>query len=428
MELKLPSLATECVILGHYRRADVVWTKPEFMAVCRHMMNGNPSNHFLQAYRDGVTNNAKFTKAKSDHFWKRANWAWDTILERAKVPTGIGFYPMNSDRMSTWSAMDFDAHDGNSERARTLAYSAFQLLRAHQQLFLALATSGSDGWHLFLFSRELHPVEEWTLLLKQVADMIGTKIQRGICEIFPNESKGAVGYGIRAPGTWNPKHDALGLIAFQNLTPNLVLKEKKRKCPFLYQETISVNDAEFPDSETKARFSALLAQWDRQFAIVQVNTRHENLKALVVHLYRQIGYGVAKWQAEKQYDEATVPMKASRTEHLVEFEQIWNWIDGNWLSELSSIEREKFNALETQNQRDVFRIAHSFAKLAKAEGRNAFAFVRENMALRIGITPPGVAKIREKLAGARVFEMTAEFVPNKSSKQYRWIADIDVPF
>ena len=48
-------------------------------------------------------------------------------------------------------------------------------------------------------------------MFKQVAAQIGAPIQNGICEIFPNESRGLC-KAVRAPGTWNPKTGDCGLI------------------------------------------------------------------------------------------------------------------------------------------------------------------------------------------------------------------------
>ena len=71
-----------------------------------------------------------------------------------------------------------DSGAGEKERephdaARDHALKAFQLLLRHMELFVVLCTSGSGGWHLFAFTRQLHPVEDWIRLLKQVAAMIG---------------------------------------------------------------------------------------------------------------------------------------------------------------------------------------------------------------------------------------------------------------
>ena len=43
---------TDCVIVGHARKADVVFTSPQWFAVCAHMRNGNPANFFLMPYRN----------------------------------------------------------------------------------------------------------------------------------------------------------------------------------------------------------------------------------------------------------------------------------------------------------------------------------------------------------------------------------------
>jgi len=56
--------------------------------------------------------------------------------------------------------MDFDAHDGNALRARRFALAAFSVLQRHPQLYLVLDTSNSEGWHLFIFTGDFHPIEE----------------------------------------------------------------------------------------------------------------------------------------------------------------------------------------------------------------------------------------------------------------------------
>jgi hypothetical protein len=73
--------------------------------------------------------------------------------------------------------MDFDAHDGNTKRARDLTLKAFAILIRQPDLFIALTTSAGDpqhtGWQLFIFSLDFHPCEDWTRLLKQVVAQIG---------------------------------------------------------------------------------------------------------------------------------------------------------------------------------------------------------------------------------------------------------------
>ena len=205
----LPTLLTDCVIIGHARKADVVFTPRQWFALCVHMMNENPANFFLMPYRD-KNGQPRYTKAFRADAEKRMQWAWDTITGKAKLPASIAFYPTNAERKTRWGGMDFDAHDGDFMRARDLALKAFAVLYQQPQLFVCLTTSAGDaersGFHLFVFSREFYPCEDWTRLFKQVAAQIGAPIQDGVCEIFPNETRGLcqAAESTRKSGTRRP--------------------------------------------------------------------------------------------------------------------------------------------------------------------------------------------------------------------------------
>src|SRR4029434_698211 len=88
---RLPTLAHHCFIVGEAKKADVVWSEGDFLALCEHMLNENPLSHFLNVWRD-ASEQARFTKAarwvRAD---KRASWAWAVITGKAKIQTGIGF-------------------------------------------------------------------------------------------------------------------------------------------------------------------------------------------------------------------------------------------------------------------------------------------------------------------------------------------------
>jgi hypothetical protein len=219
---RLPTLANKCYLVGQARRADVVWSEGEFLALCEHMLNGNPLTHFLAAWTDKENGQARFAKAARARADKRASWAWASITEKAKVKTAIGFYPSNAESKSRWAAIDFDAHNGEREQARNWSLEAFSLLLQHPQLYLVLCASG-NGYHLFIFTRELYPVSQWIVLLKQACEWIGAPIADGICETFPNERAESqrVGKGIRAPGTLNPKTGEASLIEAETIKPLL---------------------------------------------------------------------------------------------------------------------------------------------------------------------------------------------------------------
>jgi hypothetical protein len=219
---RLPTLANHCFVVGEAKRADVVWSEGDFLALCEHMLNGNPPERFLSVWLDKSSGQARFAMPRRARADKRANWAWATITGKAKVGTSIGFYPTNADGQSRWAAIDFDAHDGDHEHARKRSLEAFSLLLQQPQLHLILCASG-NGYHLFVYTRELHPVSRWIVLLKQVCNWIGVPIAAGTCEIFPNERAESqrIGKGIRAPGTLNPKTGTVSLIEAETIGPLL---------------------------------------------------------------------------------------------------------------------------------------------------------------------------------------------------------------
>jgi hypothetical protein len=156
----LPTLLTDCVLIGHAEKADVIFTPRQWFAMCAHMMNNNRANFFLMPYRD-EDGKPKFAKAYNADADKRIAWAWDTITGKAKLPASIGFYPTNAHRQSRWAAMDFDIRDDDRMRARDLAHKAFGPLIREPHLYVALCTSAGDpvysGWHLFIFTAEFFP-------------------------------------------------------------------------------------------------------------------------------------------------------------------------------------------------------------------------------------------------------------------------------
>jgi hypothetical protein len=126
---RLPTLANNCYLVGEAKRADIIWTEGDFLALCEHMLNDNPPEHFLSVWIDKESREPQFKKPsfryRAD---KRARWAWATVTGKATVQTAIGFYPSNTDKKSRWAAIDFDAHNGEFDRARKWSLEAFQLL------------------------------------------------------------------------------------------------------------------------------------------------------------------------------------------------------------------------------------------------------------------------------------------------------------
>jgi hypothetical protein len=417
----LPTLLTDCVLVGHAKRADIVFTPRQWFAMCTHMMNENPQNFFLMPYQD-KTGEPSFAKAYKARANDRIQWAWDTITCKAKSPASIGFYPTNAQHQSRWAAMDFDIHDDDKMRARDFALKAFAILYRQPQLFVALTTSAGEpehsGWHLFIFTADFFPCDEWTRLLRQVADQIGAPIKPGMCEIFPDECRG-IGRGIRAPGTWNPKNGECGLILHETFSKLLPAATPKESNAFLDARCNTREERQIsPNSEL---FRGAHGTWAHNFAITAPSTRHQKLLKLVGAAFLQAGREVAIRNAQAQYSEADPTPGASLQEHNAEFAQMWSGMDRKWKKELSTVEREKFDTLSTHNERDAFRILRNWSQTDSPD----FKVHCESLSKRIGVTLKTAANIRLRFCKLGIMRKTAEYVPHKLAARYHWIANQD---
>jgi hypothetical protein len=423
----LNAFAPNALLIGEGSPADRILTRQEFVRLCYLMRNDNPANEFLHAYCD-PSGAPQFVKAKSSDVEKRITWAWDTITGRAKHKVAIGFYPWNTHGRSRWAAIDFDAHDGGATRAKNFALAAFQILRRRPEFYLILTTSGSEGWHLFVFRAEFHAVENWVRLLKRVVDEIGAELRSGVCEIFPNETRNCSRpRAIRAPGTWNPKTNQVGAIIFASIAPLLEKKEKKEESSFLYHSTDGANAGQLNDSGLPSFYCGGHRNWLDRFAITQLSTRHAQLRELVYHIFRQVGYAVGRRIADLQYQSARVQPKATLAEHLEEYEELWSWITDQWRGELSDSERELLATLGTEIECDLFRILRNFAQLASAQKTPDFPFPLQHVATRLGVSFQYVGKLRQRFVHNSIIRQTEPASINRKAARVRWCFPVGTP-
>jgi hypothetical protein len=419
----LSGFAPTAILIGEGSRADRILTREDFIRLCNLMRNDNPADEFLRVYCDS-DGTAHFVKSKSAKVEQIITWSWDTITGRAKHKVAIGFYPWNSRGQSRWAAIDFDAHDGGAARAKALALTAFQILHGYPQFSLILATSGSEGWHLFAFSAEFHPVEDWIRLLKCVVDKIGAEIKTGICEIFPNETRnGSRPHAIRAPGTWNPKTNQLGAIIFTSIARVLQKERKKEVSSFLYHSIDGAKTGQLNDSGSRSLYCGGHQNWLEQFAITQAGTRHEQLRALVYCIFRQVSHGVSRRMADAQYQAARAQPKATLADHLEELEQLWKWMTDQWRAELSDAERETYVLLGTEIECDLFRILRNFAQYACSQRTKDFPFPIQHGADRLGVSYQYVSKLRQRFVNSSIIVQTAPAITNRSAARFRWGID-----
>ncbi|HUZ06586.1 MAG TPA: hypothetical protein VMV89_03780 [Candidatus Paceibacterota bacterium] len=405
------------------KRADAVFTRNEWTALCEHLHNGNSTTHFVMGFRD-KEGCKKYVRSKKLAVGRAISWSWQSITTPQK-PQKLAFVPYstNERQQSRWGCMDFDAHNGESERARELAFAAFRVLLNAPGLAVILEMSGSGGWHVWAISPDFYDTREWIRLLKSVASTIGTVIADAVCEIFPPDSlPSRFGKGMRAPGCWNPGTEMHNEIVWENCRTSLesVLLGKSKNAPLNGNRL----ESHFPDTKKEDSFSASLyreTELLQKLGIMATGTRNKKLGNLVGEIFHQVGRGMAQRLAIAQFRGKTAATKADETGHMESFEKLWAGLADRWTATLSTAERKIFTRLETENERDAFRIVRSFGRKAEQDGAADFPIVRDSLAARLGVTGKGAAWIRDKLAKMGAIRKTANYVPNKFAARFKWL-------
>jgi hypothetical protein len=402
--------------------ADAVWTRSEWTALCEHLHNGNGTTQFVMGFRDS-DGCKRYVKSKTLRVERAISWAWSSLAGSPKSRLAFVPYSTNERQQSRWGGMDFDAHNGESDRARDLALAAFRVLLTTPGLALILETSGSGGWHVWALSPDFHDTREWIRLLKSVAATIGAPVAAGVCEIFPPDSlPSRFGKGMRAPGCWNPATNTCSQIVWENCRTSLesVLSGKSKIAPLISN---ALQD-HFPDTKKETSFSVSLyheEEFLKRLGITATGTRNGKLANLVGEIFHQVGRDMAQRLAAAQFQTKTAATKADEAEHMASFEKLWAGLAEKWAATLSVAERDLFTQLETENERDAFRIVRSFARKAAQDGVPDFPIVRDSLAERLGVTGKGAAWIRDKLAKLGIIAKTRDYIPNKFAARYKWL-------
>jgi hypothetical protein len=137
-----------------------------------------------------------------------------------------------------------------------------------------------------------------------------------------------------------------------------------------------------------------------------------------------VGHQVARTIADAQYRAARVQPNATLAEHLEEFEELWNWMRDTWWRELSDAEKEIFSKLETETQRDLFRILKNFARFATEKGESDFPFPIEHVAARLEVSFQHVSKLRRRFVERSIIAQTAPAETNRSAARFRWLMPV----
>jgi hypothetical protein len=396
------------------KTADLVWTKSEYERLARFLHNDNGQTQFVMAMRkDG---RGHFFKSRKITVERAISWSWRTITDEVAPDKKTTFVPysQNSEGLSRWGCLDFDAHDGDHARAQRHAFDAWQFLLNSDLTVIIEATGG--GWHLWCIAKEFRSVRDWTLFLRGVAKAIEATVKPGICEVFPDDTGARHGKGVRAPGSWNPSTDSLNLILWENsevLLSSLIRPIGKPGNP---------SEVRFTDKKSNDfyRYPEWERSWKRQFAIEQNQSRHQKLLGLVGAVFHKISRKQALVLAEAQYAEATVATRADQAEHAREFAEMWDDLVQRWQCELTTAENGKFARLKIESEKDAFRIIRNFALMAQERNLPDFPVALYNLAQRLDMTPPGAAKLLGRFVEGGILKRTAYAVIHRSATRFAW--------
>jgi len=136
-------------------------------------------------------------------------------------------------------------------------------------------------------------------------------------------------------------------------------------------------------------------------------------------IFFQAAKAVAIENARLQFAEANPAPASSLDTHLMEFEELWAGMERHWLAKLFSQEREKFDALTTDNEREAFRILRNWSHMDSPD----FKAHCRSLSVRLGVTLQGSAKIRRRFCSFGILKQTAFYVPHKLAARYQWIAE-----
>jgi hypothetical protein len=385
----------------------------ECMALYEHLHNNNPPDQCGMAFVDPNTGQPIFVKTKKKTAAALINWSVDSLWRSSEKKVAFIPFSANTEGMSCWGGLDFDAHDGNFERAITLARRALKLVTKDPALFVILEDSG-QGYHLWLISLYFQSVNWWVRKLKKLAHDIEAPIVTGLCEIFPdNEVRDRCGKGMRAPGSINPKNGSFSKILFENCSPMLqkLLARKAAASPAEGKDFFSLSRENQPSLEIARKFLSTNK-------INQIGTRNEKLIKLTSSLFPIAGHKVARNAASTQFREKTVDTNANLADHMKSFEKHWTNMLKTWLSRLNDRETKAYKDLKHDTSKEAFKIIWHFNQISRTLN---FSISNRSLALRLCITPQRAGQLRAEFVQLRIIKQIAEYQPNRRSAQFQWL-------
>jgi hypothetical protein len=142
---------------------------------------------------------------------------------------------------------------------------------------------------------------------------------------------------------------------------------------------------------------------------------------LIGDLAHKFGFQKALKIVEEHHQVYKDNIRTSLDEHLKEFEKAWTGEIKKIRDRFTAAEKAIYDHLHTEHQREAFRIIWAFAGAAAHKGEKDFPIVRDSLADRLGITPPGASEIIRLLIDKGAIRQTRTYQPHRHPAYYEWI-------
>lgn len=454
--IEMVSSASFAVSSGSEHSLSDIYSREDILRLWDHQSNGNGDGRYVLCF----TKDSGFYREKHklerkgispaslpfsvERLRGRMRESYRSALGKSK-PTeakAIAHYPTGLDGKTTWIACDFDAHQGEWDRAERFVdaalASSFNLPRAFTlpDTFRISEQTGG-GFRLTILFRE--PVD-WAAAVQCVKFIqfeIGCPIEDGVAEFFPTISPCMPEYGkaCRVVGSFHPKRGVRSIVRFEDVEP-LVRELRERysveelvHLPEDNRDTVPLKrDKAFgvwleggaKDGESKQNASIALEKMKTDLLKkhpISPSKRNSAIKKLVGSAYEMMAEPHVLDLIRRQYDQGQTDTDWKT--HFREARAMIKTCKVRFPRKLNPQEQDKFNSLSTEAERDCFRILRGWTDYSRKRGQSMARFASYSMAVRIGVSRQAIDLMRQRFEEAGIIKTKKA----KTGYFFLWVLD-----
>lgn len=170
-------------------------------------------------------------------------------------------------------------------------------------------------------------------------------------------------------------------------------------------------------ASTKPLVEAILSR----YPIERKGIRNSVLMQLIGDLIYKFGREAAERIVDEHYRRYQPNIGSPLNDHRRDFAVGWDGIRKKIVDSFSREEKQRFDRLTTEHQREGFLIVRAFAGAAEHKKEKDFAISRASLADRLSITPAGATDVILKLREVETIEPTQSPVRQKAPGRFRWL-------